>query len=272
MKFDLLLVLGALVTIVLFLRWREPAMIYYPERGFEVRPTAVGLKYEDVWLTASDGVRIHGWYVPAMNAEAPTVLFLHGNAGNISHRLEKLEILHQLGAATLIIDYRGYGQSAGHPNETGTYRDADAAHAWLAQRGVVPVVYGESLGSAVAVELAVTRPVAGVILEEAFTSIAAVGQRMFPFLPVRWLVQNKYDSLSKMPRLSSPLLILHSREDEMFAMSHAEKLLAAAPEPKRLVELRGSHNDAFHVSSETYRQALLEFLKLVGRAGVGGGG
>jgi fermentation-respiration switch protein FrsA (DUF1100 family) len=260
----ILLLLFVLALFALLLRWREPSMIYYPMREMNGTPDQAGLKFEDVWLTASDGVKIHGWYLPTGTSNAPAILFLHGNAGNISHRLDKLAIFHNLGVATFIIDYRGYGRSEGKPDELGTYRDAQAAYGWLAKQHNQIILYGESLGSAVAVDLAVKTSVAGLVIEEPFTSIADVGQKMFPFLPVRLLAKNKYDSLSKMPRLHSPLLILHSREDEMFPMSYAERLLAAAPEPKRLVELRGSHNDAFLVSAATYRQALAEFLASCG--------
>ncbi|MBM3859836.1 MAG: alpha/beta hydrolase [Verrucomicrobia bacterium] len=256
-----LVLLFGLLAFALMLRWREPSMIYYPMREMEGTPAQAGLKFEDVWLTTSDGVKIHGWYVPAAGTAATTILFLHGNAGNISHRLEKLAILHNLGAATLIIDYRGYGLSDNRqPDEQGTYHDAQAAYDWLAKRHSQIILYGESLGTAVAVELATRVSCNGLIIEEPFTSIADVGQKMFPFLPVRLIAKTKYDSLSKMPKLRAPLLILHSREDEMFPMSYAERLLAAAPEPKRLVELRGSHNDAFLVSAPVYRQALADFL------------
>jgi fermentation-respiration switch protein FrsA (DUF1100 family) len=164
----------------------------------------------------------------------------------------------------LIIDYRGYGRSEGKPNEDGTYRDARAAYEYLTQtRNREPrtlVVYGESLGSAVAADLASKVEVGGLVLEEAFTSVADVGQRMFSFLPVRWLVRNKYDTLGKMPRIRAPLLILHSRDDEFFDMRHAQRLLAAANEPKQLVELHGSHNDAFLVSAPIYRASLHKFF------------
>jgi len=257
-------ILVGLLALALILRWREPSMIYYPMREMEVTPEQAGLKFEDVWLTASDGVKIHGWYVPAAGTAATTILFLHGNAGNISHRLEKLAILHNLGVAILIIDYRGYGQSEGQPDEQGTYRDAQTAYDYLTKtlnrEPKTIFLHGESLGTAIAVELALNAPVGGIILEEPFTSIADVGQKMFPFLPVRLLAKTKYDSLSKMPQLRAPLLILHSRDDEMFPMSYAQRLLAAAPEPKRLVELRGSHNDAFLVSAPAYRQAIANFL------------
>ena len=159
---------------------------------------------------------------------------------------------------------RGYGRSEGAPDEPGTYRDAQAAYDYLVQqRKVAPrsiVVYGESLGSAIAADLATKVDVGGLILEEAFTSVGDVGQKMFPFLPVRWLVRNKYDTLGKMPRIKVPLLIFHSRDDEIFDIRHAQRLFAAANDPKQLVELRGHHNDAFLVSAATYHAALQKFF------------
>jgi fermentation-respiration switch protein FrsA (DUF1100 family) len=263
----LLLLAAGYVALCLFVRWREPSMIYYPTRQIELTPERVGLPYEDVYLTTADGVKINGWFLPAPRAlpSSPfTLLFLHGNAGNISHRFEKFAVFRDLGADVFIIDYRGYGRSDGQPNEEGTYLDAQAAYEYLTKtlnrdpRTIV--LYGESLGAAVAVDLATKVPVAGVITEEAFTSSADVGQSMFPFLPVRLLVRNKYDTLSKIGRINAPLLILHSRDDEYFSMRHPERLLAAARDPKRLVELRGGHNDAFLVSADTYRSALRDFL------------
>ncbi len=258
----LLLLLFGLTLFALLLRWREPTMIYYPVRELDGTPNQVGLKYQDVWLTTHDGVKIHGWYLPAAATNPPAILFLHGNAGNISHRLEKLAIFHSLGAATFIIDYRGYGRSdLRQPDEQGTYQDAQAAYDWLVKQHPQIILYGESLGTAVAVELAMRVPCDGLILEEPFTSIADVGRKFYPFLPVKLLAKTKYDSLSKMPKLRAPLLIFHSREDELFPMSYAERLLAAAAsQPKRLIELRGSHNDAFLVSAPVYRAALAEFL------------
>ena len=259
-----------IVGFILWLRWSEPRMLYHPDRQFGQTPNQLGLKYEDLTLTASDGVRINGWYLPAPSNANLTVLFFHGNAGNISHRLEKLAILHDLGVNTFIIDYRGFGRSEGKPTEQGTYLDAQAAHDYVVGRARPPgapppliVLYGESLGSAVAADLATKVEVDGLILEEAFTSVGDVGQKMFPFFPVRWLVQNKYDTLSKMPRIKVPLLILHSREDEFFEMRHANRLLAAANEPKTLVELHGTHNDAFLVSEPVYRNSLEKFFVTV---------
>ena len=255
-------VILALVGFVLYLMWREPQLIYYPDRT----PFATPAGITDLKLTTSDGVPIHGWFVPAPAARV-TVLLLHGNAGNISHRLEKIAMLRDAGAEVCTIDYRGYGRSAGTPNEAGTYRDARAAYDYLTKtlnrspRNIV--VYGESLGSAVAVELATRLPVGGVVIEEAFTSVPDVAQKLFPMLPVRWLVRNRHDTIHKINRLSAPLLIFHSREDELFPFASAERLLAAAPAPKRLVELHGGHNDAFWTSQDVYRQALRQFFTTV---------
>ena len=274
----LLVMVGLWLLLAGWLRWSESRMIYYPTRGIETTPSQRGVPYEEVNLRASDGVRINGWFVPALHASqaapsapgaaAPvTILFFHGNAGNISHRFEKMAVFRDLGADLFLIDYRGYGRSEGRPDEPGTYRDARAAYEYLTrQRGIAPrniVVYGESLGSAIAVDLASHLLVGGVVIEEAFTSIADVGQKMFPFLPVRLLVRNRYDTLRKIGRIGAPLLILHSRDDEYFPMRHAERLLAAAAAPKRLVELRGSHNDAFLASAASYRAAVREFLESV---------
>jgi uncharacterized protein len=263
-KMTTCLLIAIILGFVLWLRWSEPHMLYHPIRRIEQTPDQFGLKYEDVTLTTSDGVRLNGWFLPCGHDARLTILFLHGNAGNISHRLEKLNALHDLGVDTLIIDYRGYGRSEGKPNEEGTYRDAQAAYDYLTQqRKIAPrsvVVYGESLGTAVAADLAHKVEVGGLVFEEGFTSTGDVGQRMFPFLPVRWLVRNKYDTLSKMPRINAPLLIFHSRDDEVFPMRHAQRLLAAANGPKQFVELRGGHNDAFLVSERIYRDALEKFF------------
>jgi uncharacterized protein len=256
----LLLAVFAYVFLAVLLRWREPRMIYYPIRQIEGTPQ----HFDDVFLPTPDGEKINGWFIPSLHANAPVILFFHGNAGNISHRLEKLACFQELGADVFIIDYRGYGRSTGAPSEQGTYRDARAAYEYLTQeRNISPsriVLYGESLGSAVAVELATKTPVGGLIIEEPFTSTADVGRRLFPFLPVGWLVQNKYDSIHKIGHIKASLLIFHSRNDEMFPYSFAERLLAAAPEPKRLVALSGSHNDAFATSTTIYRQGLKTFL------------
>lgn len=256
----LLAVVAAAAILVLLLRRAEPWLIYFPTRDLVATPSAVGLRYEDVWLRAADGTGLHGWYLPG---DGPTVLFLHGNAGNISYRLDKLRVLHELGAAVLIIDYRGYGRSEGRPDEAGLYEDARAAYAWLLDRAVPAsaiVVYGESLGTAVAVDLAAGRDVAGVILEAVFTSAADVARELYPGVPVHRVLRTRFDTRAKVARLEAPLLVLHSQDDELFAVGHAEAIVTAAGQGGRLVRLRGGHNDAFQVSATVYREALREFL------------
>ncbi len=258
----LLLILVIMIVFTLWLIWREPKMIYYPTQTIDYLPNQYGLLHEDITLLTSDSVRINAWYLPA-DSHRWTLLFLHGNAGNISHRLDKLAAFHKLGISTLILDYRGYGQSQGEPNEQGTYLDALAAYDYLVnERALSPetlIAYGESLGAAVAIELATQRKLAGLILEEPFTSAPDVAQEMFPFLPVRWFVRNRYESIKKIDSIHAPLLILHSAEDEIFSIKHAKRLLAKALPPKELVQLRGNHNDAFFGSNETI-PALTKFF------------
>lgn len=266
----LLLIPIVVISFIIWLSLNEPRFLYHPSREIEQTPDKLGLKYENITLTTSDGVHINGWLVPGENLVEDgqltrlTVLFFHGNPGNISHRLEKVGIFRDLGVDTFIIDYRGYGRSEGQPNEEGTYHDAEAAYEYLTQqRKLKPlsiVVYGESLGSAIATDLASKVPVGGLVLEEGFTSTADIGQEMFPFIPVHWLVRNKYDTISKLPGIHIPLLILHSRDDKLIRFNHGQRLFAAANDPKQFVELRGGHNDAFQTSALTYRAALSKFF------------
>jgi len=244
--------------------------VYFPTRALDGgTPASIGLAYEEVRLRTSDGVRLHAWFVPG-GRERPTLLFLHGNAGNISHRLEKLAILHELGGAVLLLDYRGYGLSEGAPDEAGTYRDGDAAYDWLIQRGIQPtslVVYGESLGGGVATDLAARRAVGGLILESTPTNMPDVARAHYPLLPAALLLSVRYDSLAKIASVDAPLLILHSTEDEIVPFEMAERLFRAARPPKRLVQLRGGHNDNFLVATDAYTSALRAFLRACGSVG-----
>lgn len=257
--------IAAYVLVMLFVMWNEPRMIYYPSRPLDASPAQAGMSFEDVWVTMSDNIRLHAWWLPTPKPTGRVALFCHGNAGNISHRLDKISLLHAAGLDVFIFDYRGYGQSTGHPDEPGTYRDAEAAYEHLTrQRQIDPgcvILYGESLGSAVAVELATHVPVAGLVIEEGFTSVPDVGQKMLPFLPVRWMARNRYESIRKIGSIRAPLLILHSRDDEVFDITHGERLFAPANDPKRFVTLRGGHNDAFLVSADVYRGALADFVQ-----------
>jgi hypothetical protein len=248
-----------------FLAIFQERQVYFPSTVLAATPDQSGLPYEDVHIPSAGGVRLHGWYLPAPpDGRGKTLLFFHGNAGNISHRLASLAIFHRLGLATLIIDYRGYGRSEGSPSEVGTYRDAAAAWRHLtADRGVPPediVLFGRSLGAAIAAHQAARTPPAGLILESAFTSVPDVAEELYPFLPVRWLARIRYDTAGDLARVERPVLIAHSREDEIIPYAHAEALYRVAPGPKTLLTLQGSHNDGFLASGEHYLEGLRRFL------------
>jgi fermentation-respiration switch protein FrsA (DUF1100 family) len=243
----------------------EQRYIYFPDRQLVATPAAVGLAYEEVRFAAADGTALHGWFLPG-DAGRPLVVFCHGNAGNISHRLESLDLLHGLGLSVFIFDYRGYGQSAGTPSEEGTYADARGALAWLQQRGWTPsrlLYFGESLGAAVALQLAVEQPPAGLVLEAPFTSIAAMGRHHYFLLHflLGWLLDARYDNLDKIDRVRSPLLIIQGEADSIVPPAMARRLYEAANEPKTLRLIPGAdHNDLLFTGGSAYREAWREFL------------
>ncbi len=263
----LLLVVAAYGALVLLVSCSQSRMIYFPDmpsRELTATPRQIGLAYESVEFTTADGVKLHGWFVPAAEPRG-TLLFFHGNAGNISHRLDSLRIFHDLGLGTLILDYRGYGQSEGTPSEEGTYLDAEAALGYLQeQRGVAAegvIVFGRSLGAAIAAHLASRHQVRALILESAFTSVPEMAATLYPFLPTRWLVRFSYATKDYVGERSCPLLVIHSRDDEIVPFEQGQALFAAANPPKRFLELRGGHNDGFLASRRAYVKALDEFIR-----------
>jgi len=266
------------------LRWFERANLYIPSREHLFHPGTYGIAYEDVDFQAADGTPLHAWFVdgragrtaknvpndpplpellPLKRPAAPIVLFFHGNGGNISHRVQKLRVFRQMGVSVLIFDYRGYGKSKGSPSEKGTYLDGAAAVKLLQDRtGVAPedlVYYAESLGCGVAVETALRFPPAALILDSGFTSTAAMGREVFPFLPVKWMVRYRYDNLSKMPSLRSPLLVMHSPGDDIVPYSMGKSLFEAAPEPKGFFESQGNHNEGF-LDTKGWGRSIRDFL------------
>ncbi len=257
---------GAMLLYVFLAQGR---MLYLPNFAGDkliATPMQLGMAFEEVHLAASDGVSLHGWYVPAAQARG-NLLFLHGNAGNISHRLESIERFHRLGLNVFIFDYRGYGESGGRPDEAGTYRDARAAWDWLlaaksAEAGRT-IVFGRSLGGAIAAQLATQVHPAGLIVESAFTSVPDAAAGIYWFLPVRLLARFKYDTRAALEGVACPVLIVHSRDDEIIPFSHGEALFAAASQPKQLLVLNGGHNDAIFTSTAVYEQGLRSFLDTV---------
>ncbi len=256
---------GALVVFVYFYQAR---LLYLPEAGgrtVTATPAAMGLAYQDLWITVEDGPVLHGWFVPAGQGGAPVLLFLHGNAGNISHRLDSIRIFHDLGLHVLIFDYRGYGQSSGRPTEEGTYRDARAVWSYLtAEAGYPPAciaLFGRSLGAAVASHLARHVRPGALILESPFVSVPELARLHYGYLPVRWLSRFRYATAEHVAHAQAPVLVVHSPDDEIVPIDHGMRVYRRAPEPKSFLRIRGGHNDGFLVSGKDYVEGLSAFIE-----------
>lgn len=242
----------------------QSRLVFIPSRAVAASPQRIGLEYEDVWLQSAGGARIHGWYIPHPRARG-TLLFFHGNAGNIGDRLESIAIFHRLGLNTLIIDYHGYGKSEGSPGESESYSDAEAAWRHLVEGRRIPpsdiVLFGRSMGGAVAAWLAARVAPAGLILESTFTSVPDMAAKVYPFFPVRWLARIRFDAKAFLAGVRVPVMVIHSAGDEIVPPSQGRALFDAAPEPKRFLELRGGHNDGFLVSRDIYVAGLSGFIQ-----------
>jgi len=262
----LLQALLVLIFIVMLFRWFEHSQVYHPSRTMDATGAELGRPFENVFFKTSDGIELNGWFFPA-NTNSPrthlAVLVCHGNGGNISHRLDLYRALLQSGVAVFAFDYRGYGRSNGRPSEAGTYLDAQAAGQRLTEKGFADIiVYGESLGGGVASELCRRKKMRGLILQGAFTSVPDIGAELFPWLPGRLLGAIKYDTRARLPQLKIPVLVMHSRTDELAAFHHAERNFAAANEPKLFWEISGGHNDALDESAH-FVEGIEKFLRLI---------
>lgn len=263
--YPLLFILGVLV----YVRFLERATVFQPTKVVLSTPKDVGIDYEDVFFPSLDKSRLHGWFVPAAArpGEAPVVLFLHGNAGNVGDRLEKILMFHNLGFSVFIFDYRGYGNSEGHSTEGGMYEDVQAAYeAVLARKDIRRdqlIVYGASLGGVAAVDLASRREVDALILDSTFTSAVDMGKVMFPFIP-SFFLKIKLDSMSKIQSCRMPKLFIHSTDDRTVPFALGHKLFESAPEPKAFLKITGDHNDGHVVSARTYIGGITAFLRQYG--------
>ncbi|MFA6583583.1 MAG: alpha/beta hydrolase [Elusimicrobiaceae bacterium] len=239
---------------------------YLPVREMQGTPASYNLKYEDVSLGTKDGRLVTGWYIPAEKSSAPAVLYCHGNANNISvyYQLYKAGLLHKMGFNVLTFDYGGYGNSRGSLSEEGTYKDATAAYYYLVFKKNIPperiVIYGHSLGTAVAAYLAANLNASALILEAPFTSLADMGRILHPWLPSRLLVGRRYDTASRIAGVNMPLLILHSAQDEIIPYSMGRKLYETAKEPKDFIKLKGDHCTGFKDSGDVYVVGLKNFF------------
>lgn len=245
------------------LYFAQSKLVYFPSRQLVATPAQVGLDFEEVTFLSDEGVTLHGWFVPG-EPGGRTLLFMHGNAGNISHRLDSLLVFNQLGLSTFIFDYSGYGSSEGVPSERATYNDAAGAWRYLTtQRGIDPgqiILFGRSMGGAVATWLARKQPSAGLILESTFTSMVDLAARHYPYVPARLLLKIRYDPIAEIPHVDVPVLVAHSPDDEIVPFSHAQAMHSAASEPKHFLTLEGGHNDGFLRTGARYQEGLQAFL------------
>ncbi len=257
----LIVVYGAIVGLAFSF---QDQLLFQPSSRLLATPDDAGMPYETVHLDTDDGETLHGWWIPAPNVSRGTLLFFHGNAGNISGRLESVQQFHRLGLNVLIVDYRGYGQSTGSPSEEGLYKDADACWRYLVeQQQIAPesiVVFGRSMGGGPATWLAARHPPGAVILESVFTNVPDVGAHHYSFLPVRALATNQFDNEARVAEIDAPKLFIHSRGDRVVPFDLGRQVYEAAAEPKQFLEIEGGHNDGFLVSADRYLQTIDDFL------------
>jgi uncharacterized protein len=251
-----------LAGLALFL-W-QGRLLFVPNRVVWRTPAETGLDYEDIFLDTADGGRIHGWFIPAPQPIA-TILYCHGNAGNIAYRVETAARFHEWGLNVFLIDYRGYGNSSGRASEKALYRDVEAAWKYLVDTRGIPdgqiIVIGRSLGSAVAAHLAARVRPAGVVLETPFLSLPAIAAHLYPWFPARFVCRFTFPTDRNTASLRCPVLIAHSREDELIPFRHAEALYDLAPEPKFFAELCGRHNDCISATGLPYEETLRSFIE-----------
>jgi hypothetical protein len=245
----------------------DQSFVYHPEPWEERDWNKVsGLPLEDVWFQGADGARLFGWYIEAQ-ADRPVVLWCHGNAGNIIHRLDNLKLLHQVGLSVFLFDYRGYGRSQGlRPSEPGLYHYAFGAYDYLTRARKIRydriVLFGRSLGAAVAGELATRRPAAALILESSFPSVEAVARYHYGGLPVHWLLGAEFRLIDRLPQLSLPKLVIHGDKDDIIPLELGRQVFDAAKPPKDWYVIQGAdHNDTYQVGGGAYFRRLAEFIR-----------
>ncbi len=244
----------------------QPRFLYSPVREITYTPADIKLPFEKIAIKTEDRLKISAWYIPADNARY-TVLFCHGNAGNMTHRLDSINILNELGLNCLIFDYRGYGASQGKPTEQGTYLDAMAAWKWLTQaQGTRPdriIICGRSLGGSVAANLTTKVNPKALVLESAFTSYEKIVKKFYPYMPVHLFAKFGYNTMDSVKKVQCPVLFIHSRNDKIIPFEFGLRLYEAANEPKKFVEITGSHNDGFLFSGKTYTTGWSEWLESI---------
>ena len=267
----------AYIGLAIALYLGQSNLVFMPSRDVIETPEILSIKFENIQITTRDNVNLDSWFVPAKDNDLVgkgVILFCHGNGCNISNRISYLPIFRELGLATFLFDYRGYGKSGGTPTEEGTYADVEAAWQYLTQERQIPpqkiIIYGESLGGAIASYLAqkISQPngnnnAGGLVLASTFTSISDRAAELYPFMPIRFLSRFSYNSIDRLPSIKIPVLVIHSIDDEIIPFHHGDRNFQVANQPKKLVKLRGDHNGGFLDSLETYRNGLNEFIQSI---------
>ncbi|MHC4757945.1 MAG: alpha/beta hydrolase [Planctomycetota bacterium] len=256
-------VLIAYLVLCLIVFFMQSRFVYFPTQRIEYTPEDIKIDFEDITFESNDGLKLNGWYIPAHSAEF-TILFCHGNGGNISHRLDSISLFNRLGLSCFIFDYRGYGISEGKPSEEGTYLDALAAYNWLCnQKELKPeniIIFGRSLGASVASHLAIEKRCKSLILESAFTSVAEIGSSLYPYMPIRLLARYKYSTIDYVKTFDGLVMVIHSRDDEIIPFEFGVKLYEASKKPKKFIEISGTHNEGFITSGDVYVNAWKEWI------------
>ena len=262
---------GSALCYLLFcigLRLWQNRLIFVPSSEFTITPEQIGLVAEEIWISVNSEEQIHGWWVPNPNSDG-VLLYFHGNSGNISDNLAHTRRFYQLGMSVLLIDYRGYGRSLGKfPNEQQVYEDARLAWNYLLDKGIEGkdiIIYGHSLGGAIAIDLATEHPqAAGLIIESSFTKMLDIvnEQGIYDLFPVGWILTHKFDSISKLPQVKMPVLLIHGTADQTVPSWMSEALYQVAPEPKQLLIVSGGdHSNVATVSGEEYLQTVSNFCQ-----------
>ena len=258
----LVLIMGAAFNV--FYPQIENFFVFFPQSSFDLTPDDLHLNYRHVYLNTDDGERLHGWFFP-LNKESPVILFCHGNAGNISHRLDNIRLLLGQKLQVFIFDYRGYGKSNGSPSEKGIYLDGIAAYDYLIQKEHISpkniILFGRSLGAAVAIEVALKKNAGALIIESAFTSTKDMAKNMLLFKLLSPLLPPNYNNLRKIAHVNVPKLIIHGKADKLVPFSMGRRLFEASAPPKYFYRIQGSgHNDTYIIGGEKYFEIITDFI------------
>jgi len=254
------------LIIMIYFYLNQVNLIYFPDKKISFYPDQINLNYKDIYMITKDNIKINSWYIPG-EKDSNLVIFCHGNAGNISGRVETIRLIHELNLSLLIFDYRGFGKSEGNISEKGLYLDIEAVYQYATKNLNIDkkkvIIWGRSLGAAVAIDFASKHNINKLIIESAFTSISDMGQRIYPFLPLKFICTHKFLSINKIDKIKASKLFIHSKEDDLVPFSFGKILYKKAILQKSFLEIHGNHANGFFESKEDYIKGIKYFLKQI---------